>query len=130
MDETLTTPTTGPSGALQEVPASTTSASPVSARDVFLGNDDILTTIFSHFTPQVPCTPEAVSRASNEGRKQLLALARTCKSFSDPALTYLWSQISDLSPLFRLFAYTKEYNGCWVSVHRWPGYTLLIVPTL
>jgi len=80
-----------------------------------MSNNDILPTVFSYFIPEVPGTTEAASNPSNAGRKQLLELAKTCKAFSDPALTCLWSHIRDLAPLFRILKYAKEYDGFWVS---------------
>ena len=113
MDQT-STPTASQQDRQQPTHPGTANNVPTSATKHCMSNNDIVTTIFSHFIPEVPHTPAEASRPSNEGRKQLLALAKACQAFSDPALTCLWSYICDLAPLFRILKYTKEYDGSWV----------------
>ena len=39
-----------------------------------------------------------------EARRSLSVLARTCRTFSDPSLDFLWARLDSLTPLIRCFA--------------------------
>ena len=60
--------------------------------------DEILLNIFAH------CNPPRFKNYRHVGRPfgialDLVALARTCRMFKEPALDVLWSELSDLCPL-------------------------------
>ena len=54
---------------------------------------EILSNIFSHYDPY-PWTA-----AGRNDLRLLAALARTCRTFKEPALDMLWQNLRDLSPL-------------------------------
>ena len=56
--------------------------------------EEILVDIFAHCYAVPP-------NVWPKGRKVLSALARTCKTFKEPALDILWSELSNLGPLVR-----------------------------
>lgn len=59
---------------------------------------EILSIIFSHCTP---LDLLSAYRDEDDSASDLLALARTCRVFKDPALDLLWRDLDDLSPLVR-----------------------------
>jgi len=65
---------------------------------------EILVEIFSHLNP----IPSDESRTGlSQSRKSLAALARTCKTFYDPAMDLLWAILDDVWPLL----------GCVTRLH-------------
>ena len=56
---------------------------------------EILLNIFGH------CHPSLSSRYRATPDLRLSALARTCRTFKEPALDVLWENLDDLSPLVR-----------------------------
>ncbi|KAN0090698.1 hypothetical protein V8E55_004264 [Tylopilus felleus] len=69
---------------------------------------EILLSIFGHWYP-----PEATHNLPEWRRytTDLAALARTCKTFKEPALDLLWSELVDLSPLARCVPKACQSSG-------------------
>ncbi|KAJ3552680.1 hypothetical protein NP233_g12821 [Leucocoprinus birnbaumii] len=57
--------------------------------------------------------------------KTLVALARTCRAWSDVALDRLWHDIRGVSPLLYCLGLGKDANGSWVSRNDCPSTVLL-----
>ena len=74
-----------------------------------LMDHDILTLIFEHFDLQ------AGSNDNARTRKDLLAAAKTCKAFVEPALNQLWRVLPSLLPLLLLLPSAQVNNNHYVS---------------
>jgi uncharacterized membrane protein YqaE (UPF0057 family) len=91
---------------------------PTSPNDLLIASHDILVLIFKLFIP--PVSDDASDRhLAKGGRKQLLNLALTCKSFVDPALECLWSHLESLGPLFERHPGLKKVGDSyvWTSIY-------------
>lgn len=61
------------------------------------------------------CIVEALNPGTLGARSTLSALARTCKTFHEPAIDALWYTQTSLGPILRLVP------GLEVSINRWPN---------
>lgn len=85
-----------------------------SPKDLLIASYDILILIFKLFIPTVATADAPENQLARVGRKQLLNLALTCKSFVDPALECLWSHLESLDPLFGLHPGLENVDGSYV----------------
>ncbi|KAG8213578.1 hypothetical protein J3R82DRAFT_10245 [Butyriboletus roseoflavus] len=71
--------------------------------------EEILLNIFGQCYPPNPISRQRTSRATAD----LAALARTCRTFKDPALDVLWTELVNLSPFARCIpeASHRIYTG-------------------
>ncbi|KAH0827379.1 hypothetical protein J3R83DRAFT_4032 [Lanmaoa asiatica] len=80
--------------------------------------EEILLNIFGHCYPPSPTSRQRASRATAD----LASLARTCRTFKEPALDVLWTELVNLSPLARCLpeASHRIYTGDtkWYSFSR------------
>ncbi|KAF5316660.1 hypothetical protein D9619_006421 [Psilocybe cf. subviscida] len=56
-----------------------------------------------------------------DDRKSLLASARTCKAWKDPALDYIWEHLTSFGPLLLLLPGVSSQNGEYVFGNRPPN---------
>ena len=70
--------------------------------------EDILREIFSYLLPLPPRCP------SRSSRMVIVAVARTCRSFKEPALDILWEDLQDLTPLVRCLPGASSVNSIGV----------------
>ncbi|KAG9316225.1 hypothetical protein JVU11DRAFT_2252 [Chiua virens] len=61
--------------------------------------EEILLNIFAHCHPPTPITRQF--DCASPATADLAALARTCRTFKEPALDVLWTELPNLSPLAR-----------------------------
>lgn len=52
----------------------------------------------------------------DDDRKSLLASARTCKAWKDPALDYIWAHLASFGPLLLLLPGVSSQNGEYVGL--------------
>lgn len=88
--------------------------------------DEILLNIFAYCNP--PGFKNSKYLPPLSATADLVALARTCRIFKEPALDILWSELSDLAPLARCLpeisyqlapgfkvssrCFSSRFNGC------------------
>ncbi|KAG9316244.1 hypothetical protein JVU11DRAFT_2271 [Chiua virens] len=63
--------------------------------------DEILLHVFSYCHSHCVKTQNVGRRGDCFSTAELAALARTCRTFKEPALNVLWLELTDLSPLAR-----------------------------
>ena len=85
-----------------------------SPKNLLISSHDVLVLIFKLFIPPVSDADTPENQLAKGGRKQLLNLALTCKSFVDPALECLWSHLESLGPLFQLHPGLSSIGGSYV----------------
>ncbi|KAF9041382.1 hypothetical protein BJ165DRAFT_1488635 [Panaeolus papilionaceus] len=83
---------------------------PETALDNLLNNRDVLTAIFDF----LQVTSDMKSEERSETRKALIAAAKSCNAFSEPALDVLWHTLPSMLPLLRLLPSFVSYEGVHV----------------
>ena len=73
---------------------------------------EVLNLIFE----SVRCWDDQCQRGPQVGKKTLASLARTCHSFSSPALDYLWHDLYSFDPLLNIFPVVRRPSPCLVEL--------------
>lgn len=80
--------------------------------------EEILANIFCSFAPRVSLTEQAAA-------PDLAALARTCRTFREPALDLLWRALVDSSPLARCLPHACYYHSARKEVRSFQVHVIL-----
>lgn len=80
--------------------------------------EEILRQIFAYFLPQ-PVLSLSESLGEHFSRRDVIALARTCETFKEPALDILWEELPNLTPLVRCLPEASSVNSVGVRSFRY-----------